>query len=163
MRGTYKSPSQKPQSEPTTFCLFSPKRICPVSFIMNTMTFHSYRDLIVWQKSIHLAAKIDDLIQKFPSQYRYGLVDQMHRSSVSIPSNIAEGRRRGPKKDFLKYLRISYASGAELETQIEISKNLDRTKNLDYEEIDDLLNQVMRMLNKMITTLNPRDPKKRRS
>ena len=64
-------------------------------------------------------------------------------------SNIAEGRRRGSKKDFYQFLRIAYGSGAELETQIEIVKELSFGKNLDFVKIDKLLEEVMRMLNVM--------------
>ena len=78
----------------------------------------------------------------------------MRRSAISIPSNIAEGRRRGSKKDFRQFLIVAYASGAELETQIEIAKRLSFGKNLDYAKIDSLLNEVMRMLNKMTNDFN---------
>jgi len=74
----------------------------------------------------------------------------MRRSAVSIPSNIAEGWSRGTKKDFTQFLRISYGSGAELETQIIIAKRLLGTKYLDYSKVDILLNETMKMLNVMI-------------
>jgi four helix bundle protein len=80
----------------------------------------------------------------------YGLVSQMRRSAVSIPSNIAEGRRRSTEKDFRSFLIIAYSSGAELETQLEISKQLPFGLTLDYSRVDSLLLEVMKMLNRMV-------------
>lgn len=77
----------------------------------------------------------------------------MRRSAVSIPSNIAEGRLRGTRKDFTQFLRIAYGSGAELETQIEICKRILKTKNFDYSKIEALLQETMKMLNVMIHNL----------
>ncbi|MFA6183761.1 MAG: four helix bundle protein [Parcubacteria group bacterium] len=81
---------------------------------------NSYRDLIVWQKAMELVTEIYKLTDKFPKEEIYGIVSQMRRCAISIPSNIAEGRRRDGKKDFRRFLIIAYGSGAELETQIEI-------------------------------------------
>jgi len=111
---------------------------------------NSYKELIVWQKSIELVVAVYDLTAQFPKEEIYGLTSQMRRSAVSIPSNIAEGRSRGTKKDFTQFLRISYGSGAELETQIIIAKRLLGTKYLDYSKVDILLNETMKMLNVMI-------------
>ncbi len=74
----------------------------------------------------------------------------MRRASVAIPSNIAEGQKRGHQKDFLRFLHISYASGAELETQIEICKKLEKMKKLNYTTVDKLLEDTMKMLNSLI-------------
>lgn len=101
-----------------------------------------------------LVIAVYSLTERFPKSELYGLVAQMRRCAVSIPSNIAEGRRRGSRKDYRQFLVVSYASGAELETQIEISKRLPFGRNLDYTKIDSLLNEVMRMLNKMTNELN---------
>lgn len=115
---------------------------------------NSYKELIVWQKAIRLVVAIYELTEKYPKEEIYGIISQIRRSAVSIPSNIAEGRNRGTKKDFTQFLRIAYGSGAELETQIEISKQLPKTKNLNYKEVDALLLEVMKMLNVMIKNLN---------
>ena len=115
----------------------------------------SYKDLIVWQKSMDLVTEIYAVTQKFPKEERYGLTSQMRRSAVSIPSNIAEGRRRGTKKDYANFLRTSYGSGSELETQIEICKRLPIMQEYNYQKADALLNEVMRMLHVMIKNLNP--------
>ena len=109
----------------------------------------TYKDLIVWQRAMELVVTIYELTEVFPKTEQYGLISQMRRCAVSIPSNIAEGRRRGTIKDYRQFLIISYGSGAELETQIEIAKRLPFGKNLDYSRVDNLLNEVMRMLNKM--------------
>jgi four helix bundle protein len=120
-----------------------------------TKVIHSYKDLIVWQKSMDLVVLIYQLTSQFPKEELFGLCSQIRRSAVSIPSNIAEGRYRGTKNDYLHFLRMSYGSGAELETQIEISKRLEKMKDLDYVKLDALLIEVMKMLNIMIKNLNP--------
>jgi len=114
----------------------------------------SYKDLIVWQRSIELVIAVYELTEDFPKEELYGLTSQMRRAAVSIPSNIAEGRFRGTKKDFLQFLRIAYSSGAELETQLEIAKRLRQTKDFDYSKVDSLLLEVMKMLNTMIRKFN---------
>lgn len=114
---------------------------------------HSYKDLIVWQRSMELVVSIYELTEQFPKEEIYGLISQMRRSAISISSNIAEGRFRGTRKDFTQFLRIAYGSGAELETQIEIAKMIPKTKNLDYKKTECLLNEVMKMLNSMIIKL----------
>lgn len=117
------------------------------------MKIQSYKELIVWQKAVDLSVKIYSLTEKYPKEEVYGLVSQMRRAAVSIASNIAEGRYRGTRKDFCHFLRIAFGSGAELETQIEISKRLPRIQSLDYATADSLLAEVMRMLNSMIEKL----------
>ena len=114
----------------------------------------SYKDLIVWQRSIELVIAVYELTEDFPKEELYGLTSQMRRAAVSIPSNIAEGRFRGTKKDFLQFLRIAYSSGAELETQLEIAKRLRQTKDFDYSKVDSLLLEVMKMLNTIIRKFN---------
>ena len=113
----------------------------------------SHKDLIVWQRSMELVVAVYELTEKFPKSEIYGIISQMRRAAVSIPSNIAEGRRRGSKKDFRQFLIIAYGSGAELETQIEIAKRLSFCEKLDYNKVDSLLVEVMKMLNKMLSSL----------
>lgn len=114
---------------------------------------NSYKDLIVWQKSMHLVVEIYKLTEKMPKEEIYGLTSQMRRAAVSIPSNIAEGRRRGGKNEYKQFITIAYGSGAELETQIELLKQLPFGKELSYNNVDSLLSEVMRMINKMLSTL----------
>jgi four helix bundle protein len=117
------------------------------------LEIRSYKDLIVWQKSIELVSEVYALVEFFPAKELYGLTSQIKRSVVSIPSNIAEGSRRGTKKDFCHFLLHSFGSGAELETQIIIAKTLPFGINLDFTKVDSLLEEVMKMLNKMIQNL----------
>ena len=114
---------------------------------------NSYKELLVWQKSVDLVSEIYELTEKFPKSEVYGLVSQMQRAAVAIPSNIAEGQRRNYKKEFLQFLYVSYGSGAELETQIEICKRLPRLKDLDYTGVESNLEIIMKMLNALIRTL----------
>jgi four helix bundle protein len=74
----------------------------------------------------------------------------MRRCSVSIPSNIAEGYRRKSQNEFYRFLSISFGSGAELETQVEISKRLNFVNDNKYYKIEIMLNEIMKMLNKML-------------
>lgn len=90
------------------------------------------------------------LTQAFPKEELYGLTSQMRRAAVSIPSNIAEGSRR-TRLENRQFLRISFASGAELETQLEVSRQLHYLSERDYQQITGLLEEVMKMLNVMIS------------
>ncbi len=117
------------------------------------MNIKSHKELIVWQKSIKLVTEIYALTNFYPRDELYNLTIQTKRAAVSIPSNIAEGRRRGSRKDFAKFLNIAFASGAELETQLEIAKEIKIGRNLDFSKVDKLLDEIMRMLNKMIFSL----------
>lgn len=108
-----------------------------------------YRELTVWQKALDLVVIVYKFTGSFPAQEQYGLTSQMRRAAVSIPSNIAEGsRRRG--KDTRHFLLIAFASGSELETQLEISRRLTYGNISLLKETESLLGEVMRMLNKMI-------------
>jgi four helix bundle protein len=116
----------------------------------------TYRDLTVWQKSIELVTEIYKLTDHFPKEEIFGLTSQIRRATVSIPSNIAEGKMRGSDAEFKRFLFIAFASGAELETQLIISKKLGKTIDLDYNKVDSLLEEVMKMLNKLISQLEPK-------
>ena len=112
----------------------------------------SYRDLEVWQRSMEVVVNVYQLTKTFPQSEIYGLTNQIRRSSVSIPSNIAEGHVR-PTKDYARFLKIAMGSVAELETQIAIAKKLPFGKNINFSKVDKLLDEVMRMLNKLINQL----------
>ncbi|MFA6255472.1 MAG: four helix bundle protein [Patescibacteria group bacterium] len=109
-----------------------------------------YRKLIVWQKGVDLVVEVYKLTELLPKSELYGLTSQIRRSAVSIPSNIAEGRRRCSLAEYRHFLQIAFGSGGELETQIEICKRLPGIKEFDYRSVDLLLEEVMKMLNKMI-------------
>lgn len=113
------------------------------------MKVESYKNLIVWQKAMELVIAAYKLTGHFPKEEIYGLTSQMKRSAISIPSNIAEGSRRGSRKDFRHFLLMAFGSGAELETQLETAKRLSLGRDSDYFEPAALLSETMRMLNKM--------------
>jgi four helix bundle protein len=114
---------------------------------------NSYKDLLVWQKSIDLVGDIYKLTKKFPKSEMYGLSSQMQRAAVAIPSNIAEGQRRAYKKEFIQFLHVSYGSGAELETQLEICQRLYKIEKSEYSTVASNLEVIMKMLNSLISSL----------
>ena len=118
----------------------------------------SYKELTVWQKSIELVAEIYNLTKNFPKEEVFGLTSQIKRSAVSIPSNIAEGYARKHRPEYIQFMRIAFGSGAELETQIIIAKKLTLTKAEKFKKCDGLLEEIMKMLNKMISSLNSPKP-----
>lgn len=85
----------------------------------------NFRDLEIWKDSISLVKGIYELTSTLPDTEKFGLISQMNRCSVSIPSNIAEGCSRDSQKDFIRFLQISLGSAFELETQLEICIELD--------------------------------------
>lgn len=112
----------------------------------------SYKELIVWQKSVELCVLVYKTTESFPKSELYGITNQLRRSAVSIPSNIAEGQMRG-HKEFVQFLKIAYGSGAELETQLIISLKTNLLSQADFNKIYNLLEEVMKMLNKLISSL----------
>ena len=91
----------------------------------------THRDLDVWKEAIALVTEVYRLTADFPKSEQFGLVSQMTRAAVSIPSNIAEGAARGTKKEYVYFLNISLGSISELETQIIISHNLEYISSLE--------------------------------
>jgi four helix bundle protein len=106
-----------------------------------------HRDLKVWKDSIDIVCRLYDLTKTFPPAEQYGLVSQMRRAAVSIPSNIAEGAARASTREFIQFLRISLGSLAELETQIIISERL------GFVNHDKELNNSLVTLRKMLSSL----------
>lgn len=113
----------------------------------------SHKDLIVWQKSFELTKLIYKLSEKLPAKENFGLQNQIRRAAVSIPSNIAEGKNRKTTKDFLQFLRFSYGSVAEVETQLLLMKDL---YSITSDECDQMVNEVSKMLRSMIVSLEAR-------
>ena len=113
----------------------------------------TYKDLIVWQRAMEVVVEVYKITENYPKEELYNLVSHTRKTAISIPSNIAEGRRRGSQKEFRKFLLISFGSSAELETQIEIAKRLSFGNGLNFEEVDGLLEETMKMLNKLIYNL----------
>lgn len=110
----------------------------------------SYRDLIVWQKSMQLVTDVYRLTRDLPKEEQYGLLSQIRRSAVSIPSNIAEGYGRKSTSDYIRFLQISRGSLYELQTQIEICLNLDFLSRQDFDDIYEKSSEIERMLNGLI-------------
>jgi len=115
----------------------------------------SYRDLIVWTRSIELVKAIYKLTDNFPKSESYGLTSQMRRAAISISSNIAEGKARGTRKDYRHFLLNAFGSGAELETQLTIAKELQFALENEVKVSENLLTEVMKMLNALIFNLKP--------
>lgn len=114
---------------------------------------NSYKDLIVWQKSIDLVIEIYRITYLFPKSELYGLTNHIRKTAISIPSNIAEGFSRKHKQENIQFLRIVFGSGAELETQIVIVKRLKFIDLKEFEKTDNLLEEIQKMLNKFIANL----------
>jgi len=112
----------------------------------------SYRELVVWKKAVMLCTSVYQITNTFPKSELYSITNQIRRSVVSIPSNIAEGQVRG-HNEFIQFLRVAYGSGAELETQLLIALNVQFISKKDYEQLILLLDEIMRMLNKLISSL----------
>jgi len=110
------------------------------------MKINSYKGLIVWQKSMKLVKLIYSATSSFPKEEQYGLVNQIRRAAVSIPSNIAEGYGRKSQKEYLRFYSIAYGSALELETQIIIAKELNLINIINSKNIDFLLTEVIKML-----------------
>lgn len=114
----------------------------------------SYKELIVWQKSIVLVKEVFLITKNFPHSELYGLVSQMRRAAVSIPSNIAEGYGRKSVKEYKQFYAIAYGSVLELETQVIIAKELGFLGN--SLEVEQLIQEISKMLNSMIKKLTER-------
>jgi four helix bundle protein len=111
-----------------------------------TERVNSYRDLIVWQRGMDIAASVYQMTESYPKDQLYGLRNQMQRAAVSIPSNIAEGHERDSTKEYLHFISISLGSLAELETQILLSERLNYLKPEDAKQLLALADEIGRML-----------------
>jgi len=118
-----------------------------------TTSMRSYRDLIVWQKAMELVKRIYRLAGGFPAHERYGLADQMRRSAVSIPSNIAEGQARQHTAEFRQFLYVALGSLAELETQSLIAHDVGYLSAVELSDVEVFLSEIRRMLHGLIKQL----------
>ncbi|HEK21785.1 MULTISPECIES: four helix bundle protein [unclassified Mucilaginibacter] len=107
---------------------------------------HNFKELKVWKAGIEVSKAIFQLTKTFPSDERYGLISQMNRAAVSVPSNIAEGCGRKSNKELYQFLNISLGSAFELETQCIIAKEFDYIDNSQLEEITTILVEVQKMI-----------------
>jgi len=115
----------------------------------------SYRDLLVWQKGIELVKEIYVLTRGFPDQERYGLISQMRRAAVSVPSNIAEGQARHTTREFIQFISHAEGSLAELDTQVRVSIELGFCKGAMSERTASVL-QLAEELRRMLNSLRRR-------
>lgn len=114
-----------------------------------------YKELDAWLKGMDLVEEVYSLTKRFPDEEKFGLINQMRRSAVSIVSNIAEGSSRNSDKEYLRFVHIAYASCAELETQLLIAERLNYIKNEHIPEniisLKKLINGLKRHINKRIS------------
>jgi four helix bundle protein len=113
----------------------------------------TYRELIVWQKSMNLVTDIYQSSKSFPNDENYGLTSQLRRSAISIPSNISEGYGRNSLNDYIRFLNISVGSLYEVQTQIEIAFNLKYINKEQFESFYDYTREIERMMSSLIRKL----------
>jgi four helix bundle protein len=114
----------------------------------------TYRDLFVWQKAMAFVTEIYRKTKAFPREEVYGLTSQIRRCAVSIPSNIAEGYGRNSTSDYIRFLQIASGSLYELQTQVEISANLEYLSKSEVEQLYSLSREIERMLSSLIRKLD---------
>jgi four helix bundle protein len=115
-----------------------------------------FRDLRVWDEAMTLSEMVYDVTSRFPSDERFGLVSQMRRASVSVPSCIAEGNARGSTKDYLRFLSMAKGSLAELQTQLLLCGRLGFLDRVPLDQVLDRLNSVVCMLHSLRSALRSR-------
>jgi len=118
------------------------------------MKVMNYKDLNVWKNGKNLALEIYSETAFFPKSEMWGLVTQMRRAAVSIPSNIAEGFNRNQRREFQRFLYIALGSAGELETQLEISGNLGFINDVRKIYLSEKIQTETRMIRKLIGSLS---------
>ncbi|WGH76603.1 four helix bundle protein [Tenacibaculum tangerinum] len=113
----------------------------------------TFRDLLVWQKSMVFVTEVYKVSNDFPKEETFGLTSQIRRSAVSIPSNISEGYGRQSLGDFIRFLKIGIASLFELQTQLEISLNLEYISREPFDQLYEKSREIERMLSSLIRKL----------
>lgn len=115
------------------------------------MEIKNHKDLEVYKIAMEFVVHIYKITDKFPKEEKFGLTSQIRRAAISIPSNIAEGAARKNTKEFIQFLYYSLGSAAEIETQIEISKELNFLN--DIENIEKMLKSIINMITGLIKSL----------
>ncbi len=118
----------------------------------------SYRDLRAWQRAMDLVVVVYELLRQLPADERFGLRDQVRRCAVSIPCNLAEGHARGSRGDFVRFIRISLGSLAELETQLEVIRRMQMVDLTQVNTAVGLAADVGRKLTKLRLALKRSSP-----
>jgi four helix bundle protein len=117
---------------------------------------NSYRDLQVWRLSMQLAKEIYGITKDFPSDERFGLISQLRRAAVSIPSNIAEGQARYSQREFLRFISNARGSLAEVETQLLLSMELGYVPESEMQKLNRRTAEVGRLLNGLYSAIQLR-------
>ena len=117
----------------------------------------THKKLIVWQKGIELVKVIYRVTAGFPSSEQFGLISQIRRSAVSIPSNIAEGCGRASDKELIQFLYIALGSASELETQIIISSELNFLEREKADVLNESVNEIIKMISSLIKSIRTRN------
>ena len=120
-------------------------------------SINTYRDLIVWQKSMTFVTEVYLITKSFPSTENFGLISQIRRSAISIPSNIAEGYGRKSTGDYIRFLQIAVGSLFELQTQIEIAFNLPYIDKIIFDKSLIKTSELDRMLFSLINKIKGND------
>lgn len=107
---------------------------------------HNFKELNVWKESKDFSVTVYKLTKSFPTSEKYGIISQINRSAVSIPSNIAEGAGRNSDKDFSRFINISIGSSFELETQLIIAHEIDYIEKPTFDEIMEKLELIQKRL-----------------
>ena len=105
-----------------------------------------HKKLDVWKLSMELSRRIYHLTAGYPGEERFGLVSQMRRAAVSIPSNLAEGAARSSNNEFRNFLSIARSSLSELDTQLDLSRQLGFITEQSRSEVDAVLTRIDKML-----------------
>ena len=121
---------------------------------LRLLIMRDFRTLHIWEESINLTTVIYDLVKVLPTEERYGLKSQITRSSVSIPSNIAEGCSRS-NKEFTHYLNIALGSAFELETQLIISGRIGLVEDEIIKNVRSQLNSLQKIINAFRNSIKP--------
>ena len=120
---------------------------------MEEKMVQSYKDLIVWQRAMDVVIEVCKLVKLLPKEETYALSDQMRRSAVSIPSNIAEGQGRNSTKEYLQFLSIAKGSICELETQLIICNKTNYLTAEQTAAVEEMLQETGKMLNALMKKL----------
>lgn len=114
---------------------------------------HNYKELEIWKSSLKYCTPIYKITAKFPEEEKFGLISQLRRASVSVPSNIAEGSARNSNKDFIRFLEYSLGSCREIDTQLLVSVDLEFISSDEINFLSNELNRIMVMINNFIKHL----------
>jgi four helix bundle protein len=117
------------------------------------MAIRSFKDLIVWQRSIQMIDEIYRLAREFPKSETYGLSSQMQRAAVSVAANIAEGNGRDSTKEYIHHLSFSLGSLAEVETYLVVSVRLGYAKQAAVAGLESMCDQIGKMLRSLQKSL----------